>query len=111
VGNYAGGISFYKGVEPPERKVSLTKPVLKVSQMDIFPNPVMDLLYFRYLSASTSIKSVYVYDMMGRCLLQKDMDSEKEGSIDVADLVTGLYILKFISEDDSIITRKFLKNK
>jgi hypothetical protein len=109
VGNYAGGISFYKGVEPPDRKAGVTNPVLKASPVQIFPNPVVDLLYFRCLSVLTSVKSVYIYDMMGRCLLQKDMDGEKEGSLDVSTFATGLYITKFVFEEEGTFIRKFLK--
>jgi hypothetical protein len=110
VGNYAGGISFYKGVNPPDREADITNPVLKASPVQIFPNPVMDLLYFRCLSVSASIKSVYIYDMMGRCLLQKNMESKKEGSLDVSTFATGLYITKFVFEEDGMfIMTKFLK--
>lgn len=110
VGNYAGGISFYKGINPPDRKTGITNPVLKAFPVRISPNPVMDLLYFRCLSVSTSIKSVYIYDMMGRCLLQKDMDSKKEDSLNVSTFATGLYIIKFVLEEEgTFIMRKFLK--
>jgi hypothetical protein len=109
VGNYAGGLSFYKGITPPEKRVGITNFVSEASPVRIFPNPVMDLLYYRCFSVSVSVKTVYIYDVMGSCKLQKDMNGKREGNVNVSSFATGLYVMKFVFEDDTFVMRKFLK--
>jgi hypothetical protein len=109
VGNYAGGIAFYKGIKPPAKKVSVAKSFSEISPVMIFPNPVMNLLYFRVSLTHASVKSVSVYDVVGRCSVNRKMDGQKEGSVDISSFAAGLYVVKFVFEDDTVIMKKFLK--
>jgi hypothetical protein len=111
-GNYAGGISFYKGAKPPKKTLAIRDIIpKKASSVQIFPNPAMERLYFRCFSSSgASVKSVYIYDIMGRCRLQKEINGKKEDSIDVSSFATGLYIIKFVFDNDAYMMKKFLKD-
>ena len=108
VGNYAGGLSFYKGVEPVDKSLlKVTDIVNTKSILQIFPNPADDLLNFK--SISLGVKSVYIYDVFGRCILQKNFDNEMYGYLDIYSLQSGFYILKCVMEDDNFIIKKFVK--
>jgi len=71
VGNYAGGLSFYKGITPPDKTVSI--PQNKV-QMDnailIYPNPTKGQLTISLPNPSKGgtyeIENVEIYDVFGR---------------------------------------------
>jgi hypothetical protein len=109
VGNYAGGIAFYKGVTPPDR--SITKIMEKIpasSFIQIFPNPTNDYLYFN-VSSSNYVTSVYIYDILGRCALQKTFDNETSGTLDISSLPDGFYIIKFAMNDGTFFVKKFGK--
>jgi hypothetical protein len=58
-----------------------------------------------------SIKQVIVSDPMGRMLFQIFPDgTEKRIAIDLSGLKTGMYGLKIISTDESVINRKVVLN-
>ncbi len=108
VGNYAGGIAFYKGVQPPDKSVRITDIVSVASPMQIFPNPVNDIIHFK-ITSFTGVKHVYIYDMLGRCKLQKTVDNEVSGELDVSAFAGGFYVVRFVLEDGTFLVKKFIK--
>ena len=108
VGNYSGGIAFYKGITPPDRSLKTANIINIKSYLQIFPNPANDLLHFNLIS-DLGIKYVYIYDMLGRCMLQKAFNNEMYGNLDVSSCVNGVYVVKFVLEDEAFIIKKFIK--
>ena len=108
VGNYAGGISFYKGVTPPDRSITKTPTFPAEFSIQIFPNPTNNLLYFNVFS-SKRVTSVSIYDILGRCTLQKTFNNETSGTLDVSSLSDGFYIIKFAMENGTFFAGKFVK--
>jgi hypothetical protein len=75
----------------------------------LYPNPTESFVYIE--SDNMSIKQVIVSDPMGRMLFQIFPDgTEKRIAIDLSGLKTGMYGLKIISTDESVINRKVVLN-
>jgi len=68
----------------------------------IYPNPATNTLYTNGL---TGINTVEVYDISGKLLLSKQLNSNQ---IDISSLAKGLYFIKLTTEEGSVV-RKFVK--
>jgi fibronectin type 3 domain-containing protein len=76
------------------------------SQVEIYPNPVNDILY---IEAETEIEEVVVYDVYGRVQNLRNSETQKlRNSIDVSNLNSGVYFVK-IKTEESNITKRFVK--
>jgi len=68
----------------------------------IYPNPVVDELY---LNGFTENARILISDMAGRTIINKGI---KGNSVDVHNLLNGLYIIN-VTDENGIITGKFSK--
>lgn len=71
----------------------------------IYPNPVHDYLNIEMESIP---KYIEVFNLPGKSLLTQKVDSEKFG-LDVSHLSKGVYFVRFVFEDGSMGTTKFIK--
>ena len=78
-----------------------TKPK---SEMQIYPNPVMDILN---ISGEEKITKLAIYAADGRKVTEKTL-SKNERSINVHSLVQGVYLIQVFTKDD-VKTFKFIK--
>jgi hypothetical protein len=74
------------------------------NSVTVFPNPATQDVNVR---AAAIIKSVTIFDLRGRPLLQRDADSTQL-SIDVSALESGVYLIK-TTTDDGTKTERFVK--
>ena len=71
----------------------------------VYPNPVQGGSFRIKSSNNHTLKSVQVYDMLGKQVFsQKGIDNE---NIDVSNLIAGIYILK-VEEQGKVATRKLV---
>jgi len=73
-----------------------------ILNITIQPSPAINTLY---LEGITKTASVEVYDVSGKLLLNKQLNTNQ---IDISSLVKGLYFIK-ISAEEGIVVRKFVK--
>jgi len=71
--------------------------------LKIFPNPSQDVLYINGIN----IKKLSVTDVKGKTILEQKNSSNQ---IRIKELTTGIYFLKIVSKNNTIITKKFIKN-
>ena len=89
-------------------QVSGPGAVLKVAQneisgLNVYPNPVSNgTVYIK--SNSSDAKTVSVYDILGKQLIQKEVSN---GTLDVSSLNKGVYLMK-VSEGAASSTRKLV---
>jgi serine protease AprX len=79
--------------------------------IDVFPNPTTGLCYWKVLSNEPSALSLTMYNSMGREQLSQSSPSvtqTHEGTLDLANINTGTYFLKFDVGAKSIV-RKIVK--
>ena len=76
---------------------------IEVAENDfvIYPNPVNDKLY---IETETEVKEVVVYDIFGR---QQDLSdiSGQQSVINVANLNSGVYFVKVVTENGEVVKR------
>lgn len=75
------------------------------NKLVVYPNPTQNSLYINFEEMS-NIDIIIIYDVMGKILFQ---DSKITNYINVANLETGLYIIK-IKTKQKIYESKFIKN-
>ncbi|MCF8370775.1 MAG: T9SS type A sorting domain-containing protein [Bacteroidales bacterium] len=73
-----------------------------------FPNPTSDYLYvfFDYKFEAFEYK---IFDVLGKCVLQRIITPKTNLSIDVRDLAQGVYTLKIIGRNNVVLSNKFIK--
>lgn len=101
VNGVSTGGSFFAGNITSSKSSLSASPSLKIS-----PNPVKD---HALLTAISSIKLFYVYDMHGELVLRKEINSAS-ASIDFKRLKPGVYLLKVVFSNGFISSLKFTKN-
>ncbi len=85
---------------------SLKNPEQEINQVvKLYPNPVNNLLYIEN-NNGFPIEKVRILDPIGKIILQKTNSFE---TINVENLNSGLYLLQITTENNKIITQKFLK--
>ena len=75
------------------------------ASFNIYPNPVSDKLY---IEAEVEIEEVVVYDVFGRQQVTETPSHQGDLSIDVADLNSGVYFVKVVTENGETVQR-FIK--
>ena len=105
VGNWAGGITYFKGSEPHEKETP-TEPLYDII---VYPNPTTGEL--RVTSDGLQIKSIEIFDILGR---KQKVESRKQNGesmivINISHLQMGIYFIK-IYTNDRITVKKVLKN-
>ncbi len=81
-----------------------------ISGIEVFPNPVKDILNIRYTLDDTAEAQLSVIDINGQVIQQhsQDSNSAQEVRFDVRDLPSGFYFVQLISKEN-IMVRKFVK--
>lgn len=79
---------------------------LTKNEFNIYPNPVLDLLYVENFN-NLNIDKYAIYAVTGKLIKQENRESLKSG-IETTGLVNGIYFLK-IQYDNKIKIKKFVK--
>ncbi|MCQ2286412.1 MAG: T9SS type A sorting domain-containing protein [Bacteroidales bacterium] len=97
VGNYAGGLAYFKGTSP----LQVSNAVEKTGKMkfSVFPNPTADVIRVERLSSSEQV-DYQLFDVNGR-LLFAQKSSESVFTIDLSDWNDGFYFLRILSSNYS----------
>ena len=72
------------------------------SSLNIYPNPVNDRLYIETL---TQTQTIEIYDVYGR---QQLVVSGQQSAVSVANLNSGIYFVKVVTENGEVV-RRFIK--
>lgn len=89
------------GAVAQERQMGKTPD--QIEGLSFYPNPVSNGKI--YITSKSSIaKEVTIFDVLGKKVLQKVIDSKE---LNVSELSPGVYIIK-IKEDDQTATRKLI---
>jgi serine protease AprX len=72
----------------------------------IYPNPAQEILFFD-IPLGCIPQSIGVFDLTGKMI--RSINYEQKNNIDISGFVSGVYIIKFTSEDKTV-NLKFVKN-
>jgi hypothetical protein len=105
LGNYEGGVSFYKG--------SATLSVNEQSQFikwnfDLFPNPADEQLWLRMQDELKENYEVEIFNMMGQLIRKEVM--ENSFTLNTGQMIQGIYLCKVssLNRPSEKITRRFV---
>ena len=74
---------------------------------NLYPNPVLDVLYFEIESQSNS--TIQIIDVLGRVVFKSDLSAGIiTGELSVSDLNAGLYVVS-VSSNDTVMSKKMVK--
>jgi hypothetical protein len=103
-GRYGDGTNRWfilSGVTPGESNVYTHLAELPNEEaVDIFPNPVRDLLEIRVSEPDGDNLQITVFDQLGRETMHRVMDGSG-GQVDVSDLPAGLYVIRIFRSSGS----------
>lgn len=110
IGNYAGGLSYYKGINPPPINIGIKEFTKqnKTEKIHIYPNPTQDNLHIR--SETLNIVQIEIVDLSGRKVKSLQLENTF-AEIKLFDLKQGMYFLLITTEDKHISVKKIVKNE
>ena len=99
----------YGQFQTPDSSVNFSLSSNKnIISSQVFPNPVIDELNIQ--SKSNNITKVEIFSVQGIPMFVKDAVLEKtKAKVDVSNLPSGIYFVKFSNAENSVNTFKFLK--
>jgi len=77
-------------------------------EMQVFPNPTSGLLNVRFVGTDESFK-LEVRDLSGRLVLASSNEVSETSSIDVSNLVEGVYLVSASNSSSSFVKRFILR--
>ena len=94
VGNYSGGVSFYRGIEYVAPPMAFNENAFSAQDaMLVYPNPTSNVLYIEVPAEIVLAKAeVRLMDLMGRQIMTKS-ELEKSTMLNVSSCANGIYIL------------------
>jgi len=105
VGNWAGGLTYFKGSEPLVNKIT-TKQLN--DNIIIYPNPTMGKL--RITNYELLITNIEIFDVFGRSVgATLPIAQNPEINLNISHLPAGVYFMKIIT-NNGIVMKKVLKN-
>jgi len=89
IGNYSGGISFYKGDKPTE-----VNTVNKLAKINIYPNPTNNIINIDLGINEITNASISLVDLVGKTLQHKTINT-KLVQFNLENLSQGVYLIQF----------------
>lgn len=75
----------------------------------IFPNPTKNELFLTSKNSNTNLK-IKIFNIQGKLLAKQSLEAAIKTSIDVSQLVSGIYFLNIEDESGNKTVKKFIKN-
>ncbi len=96
----------------PNRLIECESIINSVNQpnlidFNVFPNPATNFIQLQINDLNESDKAISIYNIIGSCVLKKDINNEKDLLIDISNLNTGIYFIRCNSNKQ--LTIKFTK--
>ena len=111
IGNYSGGLSYYKGVTPPPAGYQEHHPTS--FSFNIYPSPARDFIFIVLENTSQDNSELIIYNLLGKTVLKKSIAPSNEITcINISGLVNGIYFCriqqKLKTTFGSISSKKFI---
>lgn len=84
-----------------EEYMNVSEIVENTEMVVVYPNPVIDYVY-----VVGDVTSCDIYDLVGKCVKTISTNMEE---IRVTDLNTGIYMMRFLTKNGNIVTKKIVK--
>ena len=96
IGNFSGGLSFFSS----DSVIIVTSSLTDINNFNIYPNPTE-----RFLTIDNNeIGSIVIINNLGQIIL-KDEKLKKRKTLNLDNLKTGIYIIKFKNQTSKLIIK------
>ena len=108
IGNFAGGITHYKGKQPPSIYIGINDYGKHLNSINllVYPNPTNDNITL--LCNEMNIERFEIVDIFGRIIFEKTINSPNYTQ-DISFLKKGMYFIKNQMKNKQIINKKIIK--
>ncbi len=107
IGNYSGGLSFYKGLSTNYNNIAET---ILFNELSVYPNPSSDFLNIKFNSFNVNSKKVQVTDVSGRIIKEMNF-RDNEMQMDLSGVSNGIYFLNIQVYNESGNLKKISAQK
>lgn len=98
LGNYRGGLNYFKGSEPPLYGIADYACFTNI-EVKLFPNPANHRLNIQIDGAPNLVGKIQIIDMQGNVMQEIHSITKKIIKLNVSILEGGIYICRFIVKD------------
>ncbi len=109
LGNYSGGVTFYKGTTPPAFDISVTdyKTTDKNTILLLSPNPGRDFVKIELQNniQSEEIDKIFLYNQM----MQQLPVERTDNTININNLPRGVYFIQIVTQNNNMYIQKLVK--
>ncbi|MEI8201849.1 MAG: T9SS type A sorting domain-containing protein [Bacteroidota bacterium] len=106
VGNYAGGLSYYFGTNPPPFWMGISN-IQEDIDFNIFPNPSKDLVNIKIHSSNNQTYLLCLKDVMGKIIYQEKI--KENTSVNLQQFPSGIYFCSLMDETSFSSTKLMTK--
>ncbi len=112
VGNHAGGLVYYKGVEAPDISTGTEEFAIIENGLKVFPNPATDNLWIQIENASGMRDvEIMIFNLMGERILYQKTGPKNSYSINISALSPAMYIIQFEAKKKNTYDRQVFRSK
>ncbi|WP_420378608.1 T9SS type A sorting domain-containing protein [Gilvibacter sp.] len=105
--DYAGNVyncTATVTIEDPNNFCGLSVDEFDAAQVVMYPNPAGDELQIQW-NANEPLEAITIFDITGKQVLNLELNQQTGLSVDVSELATGLYLVKFQSSAGTAVQR------
>ncbi len=106
VGNLAGGLSFFSGVEPPDITLNVEENIF-ADKVSVYPNPCTDYVFCEN-TIGEKIVHISIYNIVGQCLKNEKIN-HTFAKIDMQSWSAGVYFLFIKLQSNKLLVKKIVK--
>ena len=106
IGNYAGGLTYYSGMQAPSVFIGVSETRKSESDMKIYPNPTKEAFSIQLENSNSSVKKVEIKDLSGRIVAF--WNEPQQNVFDVSMLKIGLYLIEIELQNETRKVQKFI---
>jgi len=81
-------------------------------EMQVYPNPVKDILNIKFTSVDNQAATIHVFDMVGKTVLNipvEAIEGENKYSVDFSEYHKGIYFVEILQNEMKIMKRVILE--
>lgn len=79
------------------------------AEVKSFPNPATNTVYIKYDFGANAAAQVYIRDILGKIVYQKDLgknlSGEQEFALDVTNVVSGIYMVELVTNGEKSVAK------
>jgi len=81
----------------------------KDKKIIVYPNPADDILYIEFSNKTDHIYTISIFDVLGKEILHKYINTSTKSSIDIQYLESGMYFYSISTNNQTLEKGKFIK--